>query len=379
MPRHLPSLLIVLATGCAAQIDASSPLPDTRTSSEAIVGGRAETGYAAVGYTMVGPSGGAPTYEWCGATLVRPNVAITAAHCISHAPFAAPDLWLGLGPVGLGELHHVARVEVHPDYTDAPYYYGDAALLVLDADIAGVAPARLGTAASGCGYVSVGYGRVTGGGDRSDGYTWERKSAAQCVDSVRTDRLYGHGVDGGICSGDSGGALMAAGTDVLVAVHSGIFGDCSTSVSMVSTTVGALGPWIATVLGEGGEPPAAEPPPATEPAPPQADDPPDAPPADDPPGEPTGRLISLELYWDAWPSPVTVTVHPDSYDQPPVMVHGPMTSSAIGTGGVFEDGRHYFVFLWADSPGYGPGNPLGAAELDASPGMRARVYRRPPL
>ncbi|MBL8606467.1 MAG: trypsin-like serine protease [Myxococcales bacterium] len=127
--------------GCAA-----TEAGDDAASEDELVGGRRDLRFAAGGYLSHSSS---PDAVSCGATLIAPRVAVTAAHCV----LAKKD---GTWSYGVGEIGKpaakVAEVHVHPnfhaekqgaiDLTHALRKF-DVAYVVLDRAVAGVTPAKL--------------------------------------------------------------------------------------------------------------------------------------------------------------------------------------------------------------------------------------------
>jgi hypothetical protein len=150
--------------GCAGPVDdTSSPASD-----EALVGGSHDPTRTAAGYLVHGPTESSlGNRAACGATLIAPNVVVTAAHCISASP---GDVWaFGTGDIGSDRPVVVANVVVHPEFHAKPtgsladvHYYlrnNDVAYAVLVAPVGGVEPAALPKAepAPGCDYSATGY------------------------------------------------------------------------------------------------------------------------------------------------------------------------------------------------------------------------------
>src|SRR5690349_594693 len=95
------SLLVAwaLGAGCgwsAASREGGAEADDSHAAP--VVGGHPENGYLAAGYVLSGATPTALTGPHCGAALIEPNIAVTAAHCVYYAG-AGAHLALGLGQV----------------------------------------------------------------------------------------------------------------------------------------------------------------------------------------------------------------------------------------------------------------------------------------
>ncbi|MBL8612255.1 MAG: trypsin-like serine protease, partial [Myxococcales bacterium] len=137
--RIAAGLALVLSmasvAGCAAEAG------DDSLSEDELVGGRRDLRFAAGGYLSHSSS---PSAVSCGATLIAPRIAVTAAHCV----LAKTD---GTWSYGVGEIGKpaakVTEVHVHPkfhaekqgviDLTHALRKF-DVAYVVLDRAVAGV-------------------------------------------------------------------------------------------------------------------------------------------------------------------------------------------------------------------------------------------------
>ena len=80
--HHCVALILLAACGPAVGISADIPTATTAANDWSVVGGSLETRFPAIGYMMTSVNGDALAGPNCGATLVAPNVAITAAHCV---------------------------------------------------------------------------------------------------------------------------------------------------------------------------------------------------------------------------------------------------------------------------------------------------------
>jgi len=135
-------LLMIGLIGCAA-----NPSDDAATETGALVGGARDTRWGASGYLAKDAS----MKPVCGATLIAPNVVVTAAHCVTDAN---ASFTFGIGDAGKGETVRVTERHAHPDFhaesqgmfdvTHALRNY-DIAYLVLEHAITSVTPAALPT------------------------------------------------------------------------------------------------------------------------------------------------------------------------------------------------------------------------------------------
>ena len=176
----------------------------------------------AVGGVLV-DSGGWGLEILCTATLVAPNVVLTAAHCIvtsPHSELSAAEVAFGVG-ADLASPRHVfpaSAVYVHPDYdywaSDASH---DVAILVLEEDATAVLGAEIApvpvhcAALASAGFVGepiqvVGYGALDKWGEE---YGTERQWAVETIVALSSldFTVDGGGVQG-VCYGDSGGPAM---------------------------------------------------------------------------------------------------------------------------------------------------------------------------
>jgi secreted trypsin-like serine protease len=234
----------ILLASCAADA------VDTDSSSESVVGGHTETGYAPVGYLIHGTSPSSMKGPVCGATLVAPSVAVSASHCINAFP--GDGFGVSFGKAGAGPQYVAKKVFMHPLYDPNGFerYRNDISVLIFAQPISQPV-AHIASAASGDSTRYIGYGRTTPGGpDVQTGYTFERKSALEKMTATDALSIYTTGVDGGLCWGDSGGPLFRDGTnDVLgvLADFNQVF-DCHVGNEMIFTSIAAQQAFIAAAV-----------------------------------------------------------------------------------------------------------------------------------
>ncbi|MFN9810719.1 MAG: S-layer homology domain-containing protein [Deltaproteobacteria bacterium] len=220
---------IAALSGCAADV---APRGAFGADSQQVVGGAAETGYAPAGYLLRGPDERSLS-PGCGVTLIAPDLAVTAAHCVVDDPRDGRNVSvtrtfaMGFGTPGPSSRRVLARgVLAQPAYypdlasrTRASDPLADVAVLRLASPVTDIAPATISVPSAGCNARYVGYGRTTTGNERVySGYTNERKSAAQCIDVIGATNIETHGYGGGLCWGDSGGPLFREGTTEILGV-----------------------------------------------------------------------------------------------------------------------------------------------------------------
>jgi hypothetical protein len=160
---------------------------------------------------------------------------------------------IGLGQGDDFRVFPAERIQMHEDYSgNATYrYQHDVAALVLDEAPPGVEPAVITEATADQVARYVGYGRVTPGDyNRPDGYTGERKSAAQRVTYKGGLNLWTSGVDGGLCWGDSGGPLLAEGSNQILGVLADFDGSfyCNSGNAMIFTSLWGERDWLKQII-----------------------------------------------------------------------------------------------------------------------------------
>jgi secreted trypsin-like serine protease len=168
------------------------------------------------------------TWIYCSGTLIAPSVLLTAAHC---ADADGEAVRVTFDPAYRdGDPVHAGTIHVDPAYRAAQSDPHDIAVVVLDAPVSGIAPARLPAAGSlgslprGQRFTSVGYGayEVTRGpGGHQFLYDDVRGVATGTLNStnaawLRISMNPARG-DGGTCFGDSGGPDFLGTTDIVAA------------------------------------------------------------------------------------------------------------------------------------------------------------------
>lgn len=173
-----------LLVGCQAESLASSSDESSTPSNDELVGGTSDLRWPAAGYLVHAASAEetASAAVSCGATLVAPDLIVTAAHCVLAAE---QDVWaFGTGHAGSAPLTRVKSRRIHPDFHPEPqsgfdvrYYLRnfDLATLRLETPL-DIEPARLPDAKTrvGCSYTAVGY-------HKASAEPAERVSTGACV------------------------------------------------------------------------------------------------------------------------------------------------------------------------------------------------------
>jgi V8-like Glu-specific endopeptidase len=233
----LLSILAAGLVGCAADAQ------DT-TSDSSIINGTVNEGDPAVMalYAQVpGQEGGA----LCTTTLISPTVLLTAAHCVSSAMFEGEAKFAAIMGTNIRDTEHrkIAKVrEVHWDQAfdkNAPQNGHDIGVAILEEPINDIRPIPFNTTAlrsesNGQELRITGYGlddgfeQMGGGGGESSAGTKRVAKTKQIsfddltIELGATSLLGTFQGEANICSGDSGGPVLAKvnGVETIVAVNS---------------------------------------------------------------------------------------------------------------------------------------------------------------
>jgi trypsin len=165
--------------------------------------------------------------QFCGGSLVKANVVVTAAHCVYGTNASQIDVLAGTRSLSSGGTRHaVSSISIHPSYNNSTLDY-DVAVLTLSTSASGLPLATvIGTTdvADGTNLLVTGWGNTSTSGTS---YPTElrkaitpRISTAVCNGNkvyrgAITDRMFCAGyLAGGIdsCQGDSGGPIAQSNT-----------------------------------------------------------------------------------------------------------------------------------------------------------------------
>jgi uncharacterized protein (TIGR03382 family) len=206
-------LALLLASGAACTLDSAGPPVATRTRGQAIIGGdlSESSEFSATGMIM------AEGVLVCTATLIAPDVALTAAHCLHPPPFGALGFTLDSDAAnGTDALISIKVTHQHPDFDGSVDPYVDLAtrndigVLILDRPITDVPPELIdepifdtpldnGTDLAMCGY---GWEVWNSGG------LPRKRDAMMVVDRTADFEFSTMPANPQPCNGDSGGPLI---------------------------------------------------------------------------------------------------------------------------------------------------------------------------
>lgn len=200
----------ILAAGVAALALAAPAV--------AITGGSLDgTAHPAVGL-LLADRGSGPEPE-CSGSLVSPTVFVTAAHCV--ATLASDRVWVSFDPHYVAGASTLDAGTAHADplYGTSKSDSHDAAVVVLDTPVSGVAPVPLpaqdaldaaGVRAQSV--TNVGYGYT----DRTYTFDGYRRWSTSRISNVQPTELMLADQPGGVCYGDSGGPQLLGGVEVAI-------------------------------------------------------------------------------------------------------------------------------------------------------------------
>jgi len=262
--------LLFVVTACVAD-----PPPDPSTSQQPVINGSpsGDGDYPAAGALLVGDSSSG-YYFYCSGTLIRPNVVLTAAHCVDPM-FIGSDLpsftlTLDANSVSAAEVVGGTAAIPHPNFdinvdpaTGVQVWY-DIGLVFLDTPVTSVTPAIIATpteAASlavGTQVELVGYGLTTVDGDTA-GVKYQ--GVGDVVDIGTSEVQISMPGQQQNCYGDSGGpgfVDLGAGRRLLGVVSRGPDPQHSAcDLGGIDTRADAYLEWINNTIAEQIDPPDA--------------------------------------------------------------------------------------------------------------------------
>ncbi|MFC0627074.1 S1 family peptidase [Kribbella deserti] len=221
-------LVLALATITTAALGAATPAQAAPNPGTTIVGGTlASTAQAPWAIALNNTASSSPNDQYCGATLVKANKIVTAAHCVARAmsSYTAVQGRDSLSETSVGRTSKISKIWKDPLYGQQPGH--DVAVLTLATPFTGVATLPLETSRSadvaGARPTVYGWGNTGGAGPAErfqkvlvpvlgDSYC-SRPDVYADYDYEADGEICAGYVEGGkdSCQGDSGGPLVLNG------------------------------------------------------------------------------------------------------------------------------------------------------------------------
>lgn len=245
----------LMLVGCAAEATSSTDIDRAAAADSEIIGGTEHTGDPAI-IALYGKKPGEDKGALCTSTLIAPKVLLTAAHCVDPAVTGEGLEFFALtGPNLTDSSNPSPKIKVvathwDPEFSQSDLMGGhDIAVAILEtAHTATPVPwnkAPLPSSLTGTKIRVVGYGLNDGFGQTGAGV--KRQSQIK-LNSFDDKFVVTGGFGGTICSGDSGGPVLAKinGVETVIGVNS--FGMIFCIAAANSTRVDTYADWIEQYL-----------------------------------------------------------------------------------------------------------------------------------
>lgn len=185
------------------------------SSTSALVQGRRESGYNYVGYLI------SDKQKVCAATLVKPDLILTAGHCLSVKAGESFSFGLGEFSPDSEELAKVVQVKYANGFNFETDNGPDVAVAKLDKRFDLSLPLTFSSPSQTCGNSLVAYGSgIQKGAATADQFI--KKSGEGCITNPTSTFLIEFSDEVGMCFGDSGGPIFSSrGNNELVGVLTG--------------------------------------------------------------------------------------------------------------------------------------------------------------
>ncbi len=231
MRRHVVLSVALAGMTFGSCVDDAEPTANALgRARSAVIGGEPDAGDPAV-VLLAAWSPDLATLDLCTATLIGPDVLLTAAHCVDEASHPGGSFGVFFGPDAnaypsastlIPKLADIAEIHVHPDYDPEPPFSADIAVVILaeprptkplpvlwsplSSDLVG-APARI-----------VGYGQTLY--EEPNASKHEALTVLAAIDEG--DTITVGDVDHKTCIGDSGGPALVFvdGVETVIGVNS---------------------------------------------------------------------------------------------------------------------------------------------------------------